>query len=115
MSEGLGNKMPELGATFSAVLGLRFIGLLLRCFLDIEIPSCGSVSHMDVPEDSLSCLSWPKRNKLSSQWLLTPPGHNTSLTSEKFTQCVEALLPSTACSSRIGEKVGNTRVDVHGD
>ena len=61
MSEGLGNKMPELGANFSAVLGLRFIGLLLRCFLGIEIPFCGSVSHMDVPEDSLSCLELAKK------------------------------------------------------
>ena len=59
--------------------------------------------------------SWPERNTISSQWLLTLPGHNTSLTLEEFTQCVEALLciPSTACSSRIGEKVGNTRVDIH--
>ena len=61
--------------------------------------------------------SWPERDKLSSQWLLTLPGHSTTLTSEEFTQCVEALLciPSTACSSRVGEKVGNTKVDAHGD
>ena len=63
--------------------------------------------------------SWPERDKLSSQWLLSLPGHDSSLTSEEFTQCVEALLclPSTACSTLIGEKVGRGlgRVDLFGD
>ena len=61
--------------------------------------------------------SWPERDKLSSQWLLSLPGQDSSLTSDEFTQCVEALLclPSTACSDVIGEKVGRVRVDRFGD
>jgi hypothetical protein len=63
--------------------------------------------------------SWPERDKLSSQWLLSLPGHDSSLTSEEFTQCVEALLCllNTACSTLIGEKVGRGlgRVDLFGD
>ena len=61
--------------------------------------------------------SWPERDKLSSQWLLSLPGHDSSLTSDEFTQCVEALLclPSTACSDVIGEKVGRVRVNRFGD
>ena len=63
--------------------------------------------------------SWPERAKLSSQWLLSLQGHNNSLTSEEFTQCIEALLcfPSTACSTLIGAQVGRGlgRVDLYGD
>ena len=75
----------------------------------------GLLHHPD--QESRPVWSWPERDKLSSQWLLALPGHDTSLTSEEFTQCVEALLclPSTACAAKIGEKVGNSRVDVHGD
>lgn len=61
--------------------------------------------------------SWPERDKLSSQWLLALPGHDSSLTSEEFTQCVETILclPSTACAAKIGENVGKARVDKYGD
>ena len=68
-------------------------------------------------QETRAVWSWPERDKLSSQWLLSLPGHDSSLTSKEFTQCVEALLclPSTACVPLIGEKVGRGRVDVFGD
>ena len=61
--------------------------------------------------------SWSERDKLSSQWLLCLPGHDLSLTSEKFTQCVKAHLciPSTAASALVGEKVGRATVDIYRD
>ena len=71
----------------------------------------GLLHHPD--QEARPVWSWPERDKLSSQWLLALPGHDSSITSEEFTQCVEALLclPSTACASKIGEKVGKARVD----
>ena len=62
--------------------------------------------------------SWPERDKLSSQWLLALPGPDSSLTSEEFTQCIEAhlCLPSTACAPMVGVGVGRGKVvDIHGD
>ena len=55
----------------------------------------------------------------SSQWLLSLPGPDSSLTSEEFTQCVEVhlCLPSTACFTLIGMQVGRGlgKVDKFGD
>ena len=45
------------------------------------------------------------------------PGHNTSLTSEEFSECAAALLclASPACAMLVGERVGRTTVDKYGD
>ena len=61
--------------------------------------------------------SWPERDKLSSQWLLALPGVDTLLTSEEFSECLAALLclPSPACAPVLGERVGRSTVDPHGD
>ena len=63
--------------------------------------------------------SWPERDKLSAQWLLCLPGHDSTLTSEEFSQAFTALLclPSPACIDpvRLGEAVGRRVVDKYGD
>ena len=61
--------------------------------------------------------SWPERDKLSSQWLLALPGHNSSLTSEEFSEAIAALLclPSPTCATKVGERVGRSIVDKYGD
>ena len=63
--------------------------------------------------------SWPERDKLSAQWLLCLPGHDSTLTSEEFSQAFTALLclSSTACADpmRLGEDVWRRVVDRYGD
>ena len=61
--------------------------------------------------------SWPERDKLSSQWLLTLPGPDTLLSSEEFTECLAALLclPSPACAPLLGQRIGRSSVDKYGD
>ena len=61
--------------------------------------------------------SWPERDKLSSQWLLTLPGPDTLLSSEEFTECLAALLclPSPACAPLLGQRIGRSSVDKFGD
>ena len=51
---------------------------------------------------------WPERDKLSSQLLLALPGHNTSLTSEEFSECGAALLclASPACAMQGRKRQG---------
>ena len=63
--------------------------------------------------------SWPERDKMSAQWLLCLPGHNSTLTSSEFTESISSLLclPSPACSDpkKLGEKIGRKRIDKYGD
>ena len=61
--------------------------------------------------------SWQQRDKHSSQWLLTLPGHDTMLSSEEFSECVAAMLclGSPACSPHLGTRVGRSSVDRFGD
>ena len=63
--------------------------------------------------------SWPERDKMSAQWLLCLPGHNSTLTASEFSECAASLLclPSPACSDplKLGEKIGKKRVDRYGD
>ena len=61
--------------------------------------------------------SWPERDKLSAQFLLHLPGHNSTLTPEEFSECTAALLclPSPACWQKLGERVGRSTVDLYGD
>ena len=70
-------------------------------------------------QEDRAVFSWPERDKLSAQFLLQLPGHNTSLTAAEFSECVAALmcLPSPACCdpSVLGTKVGKRRVDKFGD
>ena len=61
--------------------------------------------------------SWNQRDKLSSAWLLSLPGPHTGLSPQIFAEGLATLLclPSPACVSKLGEKVGRKRVDTHGD
>ena len=62
--------------------------------------------------------AFPQRDKHSSQFLLVLPGHDLTLTSSEFTECVAAMLcvPSPGCASKIGERFcGRTSVDKFGD
>ena len=61
--------------------------------------------------------SWKQRDKLCTAFLLNIPGAHTSLSSPIFSEAVAALLcvPSLVCRDRVGEVIGDTRVDLYGD
>jgi hypothetical protein len=61
--------------------------------------------------------SWKQRDKLSSAFLLNTPGAHSSLSTPVFQEAVAALLcaPSPVCRDRVGEMIGNKRVDLFGD
>ena len=60
---------------------------------------------------------WPQLDKLSTSWLLSLPGPHSGLSSNIFSEvvCANLCLPSPACLGRLGERVGRTSVDLHGD
>ena len=61
--------------------------------------------------------SWKQRDKLSTAFLLNIPGASSSLSSPIFSEAMAALLcvPSLVCRDRVGEVVGNSKVDPFGD
>ena len=61
--------------------------------------------------------SWKQRDKLSSTFLLNIPGAHTSMSSPIFCEALAALLcvPSLVCRDRVGEVIGERRVDRFGD
>ena len=75
--------------------------------------------EMHAQQNHRAVWSWPERDKLSAQFLLCLPGHDSTLTSEEFTQAFTAILclPSPACTdpTRLGEGVGRRIVDRYGD
>ena len=70
-------------------------------------------------QECREALSWPQRDKLSSQWLLNLPGHNSTLSADEFSQAfsVTLCLPSPACADplRLGQRVGRRTLDKYGD
>ena len=60
---------------------------------------------------------WPQLDKLSTSWLLSLPGPHSGLASNIFSEavCANLCLPSPACRSLVGERVGRTTVDSYGD
>ena len=60
--------------------------------------------------------SWKERDKLSTAWLLSLPGPHYGISSAVFTEALATLLcsPSPACSARLGQKIGQARVDLFG-
>ena len=62
--------------------------------------------------------SWLQRDKLSSAWLQSLPGPDTSLTSAEFSEGAAAALclPSPACMERLGQVIrGRQVVDLFGE
>ena len=61
--------------------------------------------------------SWKERDKLTTAFLLSIPGPNSSLSSPIFAEALATLLclPSRVCADRLGERVGGSRVDLHGE
>ena len=61
--------------------------------------------------------SWPNRDKLTTSWLLSFPGPHTGLSMPVFREGIAMVLclPSPACMDRVGERVGDSRVDLFGD
>ena len=62
--------------------------------------------------------SWLQRDKLSSAWLQSLPGPDTSLTSAEFSEAAAAALclPSPACMERLGQVIrGRQVVDLFGE
>ena len=57
--------------------------------------------------------SWKQRDKLSPAFLINIPGAHTSLSSPIFSEAMAVLLcvPSLVCRDRVGEVVGDSRVD----
>jgi hypothetical protein len=60
--------------------------------------------------------SWKERDKLSTAWLMSLPGPHYGIASPAFSEALATLLcaPSPACSTRLGQKVGRSRVDMFG-
>ena len=60
--------------------------------------------------------AWQNRDKLSTAWLSALPGPE-GLRGMAFSEALASTLclPSPACRSRLGEKVGKKRVDLYGD
>ena len=61
--------------------------------------------------------SMKQKDKLTTAWLLALPGAQSSLTTPIFQEGIAMVLcvPSPACMIRVGEKIGNGRVDLWGD
>ena len=61
--------------------------------------------------------SWPNRDKNTTAWLLSIPGPHTALSTPIFREGLTMVLclPSPACVDRVGEKLGDRRVDKFGD
>ena len=57
--------------------------------------------------------SWKEMDKLTTAFLLTIPGPSSTLSSTIFGEAKATLLylPSRVCADRVGEKIGNSRVD----
>ena len=60
---------------------------------------------------------WPQMDKLSTSWLLSLPGPHSGLASHIFSEsvCANLCLPSPACRSRVGDRLGRSAVDMYGD
>ena len=61
--------------------------------------------------------SWPIRDTLTSAWLLSFPGPHSGLSTPVFREGLAMILclPSPACMHRVGERVGESRVDMFGN
>ena len=61
--------------------------------------------------------SVPQRDKLTTAWLLSLPGPDTSLTTAIFREGLAMVLcvPSPVCRNRVGERIGESKVDLWGD
>ena len=62
--------------------------------------------------------SWLQRDKLSSAWLQSLPGPDSSLTSAEFSEAAAAALclPSPACLEKLGQIIrGRQVVDLFGE
>ena len=61
--------------------------------------------------------SWKERDKLTSAFLLANPGPGTELSSQVFAEVAATYLclPSRICKDRVGEKIGKSTVDRHGE
>ena len=61
--------------------------------------------------------SWPNQDKFTTAWLLSFPGPHSGLSTPIFQEGLALVLclPSPACKDRVGEKVGDSRLDAFGD
>ena len=81
--------------------------------------SCSSekamVNHQD--QTARPVWSWKQRDMLSTAFLLNIPDAHSILSSAIFTETLAVLLsiPSLACRNRVGEVIGNSRVDLYGE
>ena len=72
----------------------------------------------NVPPKTRAALSWKQRDKVSSAWVLSIPGPDTTLSNAEFSEAAASnlCLPSPACAGRIGETVkGRVTLDIYGD
>ena len=61
--------------------------------------------------------TWKERDKLTSAFLLDNPGPGAELSSKVFAEAAATYLclPSRVCKDRVGEKIGKSTVDRHGE
>ena len=70
------------------------------------------------PKKHRAAWAWKQRDKISSSWLLALPGPDSSLSNAEFSEAAATnlILPSPACTGRVGETVrGRRKVDLYGD
>ena len=70
------------------------------------------------PKKHRAAWAWKQRDKISSSWILALPGPDSSLSNTEFSEAAATnlILPSPACTGRVGETVrGRRKVDLYGD
>ena len=71
-----------------------------------------------MPRKARPAWAWKQRDKISSSWLLTLPGGDSTLSNAEFVEAAATnlCLPSPACMGRVGETVkGRKVIDMNGD
>ena len=91
--------------------------VLTRAREEIRLEVFGMAISLHPNQQGRGVSSWKERDKLTTAFLLANPGPSSSLSSSIFAEALATLLclPSRVCVDRLGEKVGGSRVDPHGE
>ena len=75
-----------------------------------------AIPRIKAPQARRLVMAYKNRDKLTSAWVTCLPGPE-GLSGPAFTEAICSLLclPSPACRSRVGAKVGKKTVDIYGD
>jgi hypothetical protein len=81
------------------------------------LPLLAPVAPKEARKAARPLCSMAQRDKLTTAWLLSLPGGQSSLTTPIFREgmAMALCLPSPACKDRVGERIGGAKVDLCGD